>query len=216
MRTIAIGDIHGCAAALAALLPVLQITADDVVIPLGDSIDRGPDSRGVVEQMLALQTQCQLVPLLGNHEIMLLDVLADRSRAYSWLQFGGVATMDSYGTVEQIPESHIQFFRNCRRYYETDDYIFLHANYDPALPMEQQSERLLFWEHLLHRVPKRHTSGKTIIAGHTPQMSGEILDAGHLLCIDTYCFGSGWLTALDVHSREIWQADKHGRLRSRA
>ena len=213
MRTIAIGDIHGCAAALQTLLRTLELAADDLVILLGDYVDRGPDSRGVLDQLVALRGRCQLVPLLGNHEIMLLDALADRTRAHAWLQFGGFATMDSYGAVDQIPPEHLEFIRDCRRYYETDEHIFLHANYDPALPLSEQPERLLFWEHVLNRLPARHVSGKTVIVGHTPQMSGEILNAGHLLCIDTYCFGNGWLTALDVHSGEIWQTDKHGNLR---
>jgi len=63
-------------------------------------------------------------------------------------------------------------------------------------------------------LPASHCSGKTAIVGHTPQRSGEVLDGGHVLCIDTYCFGSGWLTAFDVDSGQLWQADKHGKLRT--
>jgi serine/threonine protein phosphatase 1 len=69
------------------------------------------------------------------------------------------------------------------------------------------------WTHLHLRVPPPHASGKTVIVGHTPQVDGEVLDLGHLICIDTFCCGGGWLTALEVHTREIWQTDRDGRLR---
>src|SRR4029453_4765190 len=71
-RTIAIGDIHGCAAALGALVAAIEPTADDTLVALGDYVDRGPNSRGVLDELLALAKRCRLVPLLGNHEIMLL------------------------------------------------------------------------------------------------------------------------------------------------
>ena len=76
-RTIAIGDIHGCSAALAALVAAIEPSKDDTVITLGDYIDRGPDSRGVLDQLIALAARCRLIPLLGDHEEMLLDTLRD-------------------------------------------------------------------------------------------------------------------------------------------
>ena len=63
-------------------------------------------------------------------------------------------------------------------------------------------------------IPDPHVSGKIAIVGHTPQISGDVLDMGHLICIDTFCFGDGCLTAMDVHTKRIWQADKEGNLRS--
>ena len=84
-RTIAIGDIHGCSAALAALLRAIDPTALDTLVFLGDYIDRGPDSRGVLEQVIALAERCAVVPLLGNHEEMLLAALEGQSKAKaSW------------------------------------------------------------------------------------------------------------------------------------
>src|SRR4051812_30312448 len=71
-RTIAIGDVHGCLRALAALLDAIGPDWEDTLVPLGDYIDRGPDSRGVLDQLLALAKRCRLVPLLGNHEEMLI------------------------------------------------------------------------------------------------------------------------------------------------
>jgi len=122
--------------------------------------------------------------------------------------------MESYGGhPDDVPEEHIQFIKSCRRYHETDDHIFVHGNYEPKKPLAQQSERTLLWTHLTISLPKPHASGKTAIVGHTPQLSGEILDHGHVIGIDTFCVGSGWLTALDVLTMTVWQADKDGHLR---
>src|SRR5918994_272072 len=96
-RTIAIGDIHGCSAALAALIEAIAPRPEDVVVPLGDYIDRGPDSRGVLDLMIDLGWRCRLVPLLGNHDQMLLDVRAGRYPISWLLDMGGAATLASYG-----------------------------------------------------------------------------------------------------------------------
>lgn len=213
-RTIAIGDIHGCAAALVALLDEIRPTVDDTIVTLGDYIDRGPESRRVIELLIDLAGRCQLVPLLGNHELMLLMALEEQSEMDFWLYNGGVATEDSYdGSVENIPDEHLEFLRGCRNYHETAEHQFVHANYVTDLPLDEQPERLLLWEHINRTVPAPHESGKTTIVGHTPQIDGEILDAGHVICIDTYCFGNGWLTALEVQTGDVWQADKSGTLR---
>jgi len=213
-RIIAIGDIHGCAVALRRLLDELQPSREDLVVPLGDFVDRGPDSREVIDQLLALEQTCQLVPLMGNHELMMLRAINDLGSLRFWLECGGMATVESYGGGMDIPEPHLEFLRRCCRFVETDDFIFVHANYDPDLPLDAQPDQRLFWEHVLTNPPGRHISGKTVIVGHTPQPSGEILDLGHLICLDTYCYGSGWLTALDVVNWRAWQVNKEGQLRA--
>ena len=88
-RTIAVGDVHGCSAALAAVVRAIDPTALDTVVVLGDYIDRGPDSRGVVEQVIALAERCTAVPLRENHEEMLLAALEGQSELRHWLKFGG-------------------------------------------------------------------------------------------------------------------------------
>ena len=220
MRTIAIGDIHGCNLALEALLRAIAPQPDDVLITLGDYIDRGPDSRGVITTLMELAGRCRLVPLIGNHEIMMLVAREDRTQMEFWLQFGGLETLDSYGgsheSLEAVPEEHFRYIDSCQSYFQTEKHIFLHANYAANTPLERQPEYLLFWEHLTSHVPDRHYSGKTTIVGHTPQYEGEILDLGHVVCIDTFCVGGGWLTALDVDTGQNWQADRDGRLRQDA
>jgi serine/threonine protein phosphatase 1 len=71
----------------------------------------------------------------------------------------------------------------------------------------------LRWESLRDGIPDSHVSGKRAIVGHSSQKSGEVLDVGHLVCIDTYCYGGGWLTAMDVVTEELWQVDRHGEFR---
>jgi serine/threonine protein phosphatase 1 len=213
-RIIAIGDIHGCAKALESLIQRVQPAPDDLIIPMGDYVDRGPDSRRVLDLLIDLTTRCHVVPLLGNHEIMMLQ---DLGSLRMWLECGGMATVDSYnGALETIPQHHLDFLRNCCRYVETEQFMFVHANYDAYLPLGEQPDNLLFWEHVVRRLPEPHQSGKKVIVGHTPQSDGEILDLGHLICIDTYCVGGGWLTGLEVGNGTTWQVDQDGQPRVRA
>lgn len=211
-RTIAIGDIHGCLAAFDALLEAMDLQADDRLVTLGDYVDRGPDSRGVIERLCELADRCELIPLMGNHEVMMLDGLRQRDHREFWLAVGGQATVDSYGSIDEIPAEHIEFIGNCHRFYESDSHIFVHANYAANLPMARQTDERVFWEHVNSAyLPRPHASGKTVVVGHTPQR--DVADHGHLICLDTGCFAGGWLTAMDVVSRRIWQATENGQLR---
>lgn len=217
MRTIAIGDIHGCVLALEAILESIQPQPDDRLVFLGDYVDRGPDSRGVIELVMATAYRCRIVPLLGNHELMLVAARESPQFVPFWLQCGGQQTIDSYGgDLAQVPTEHWDFFESCRRHFETDSHLYFHANYDPTLMPAEQSDMLTLWQHLSQSIPGPHRSGKTAIVGHTPQRNGEVLDLGHLLCIDTACFAGGWLTAIDVHSKQLWQANRLGQLRPSA
>ena len=215
-RTVAISDIHGCLAALEALLTAIGPQPADTLVLLGDYVDRGPHSRGVIERLLALRQQCHLAPLLGNHDDMMVNVYDGRTELYvDWLMFGGNATLESYDTLrpEQIPATHIAFLRSCPLYYETDRHFFVHGNYRAELPLADQPRETLLWESLKARQPGPHCSGKMAVVGHTSQKTGEILDLGYAKCIDTCCYGEGWLTALDVESGQVWQADKRGERR---
>ena len=215
-RTIAIGDIHGCLAALETLLAAIQPGPEDTLIALGDYVDRGPNVCGVIERLLLLQQQCHLISLLGNHEEMLLMVYDGNAELYiDWLLYGGQATLDSYDTRRpvDIPPAHVAFLRSCRLFYEMERHFFVHGSYRPKLPLKGQPREVILWESLKIRPPGPHCSGKTAIVGHASQKTGEILDLGYLKCIDTWCYGEGWLTALDIFSGQTWQADKHGKMR---
>lgn len=223
-RTIAIGDIHGCSAALGALIEAVAPGPEDTVVTLGDYINRGPDTRGVLDRLIALAGRCRLVPLLGNHEEMLLDALADITNLRRWLTCGGADTLRSYGwtrggprraLADWVPEPHRKVLAGCRPYHETTTQLFVHAGYVPELPMNQQPGLALRWRVTDTRTAAPHHSGKVAVVGHTPQRAGEVLDLGFLVCIDTNCVRGGWLTALDTTTGRIWQADRTGRLRTR-
>jgi serine/threonine protein phosphatase 1 len=201
-RIIAIGDIHGCSLALSALIEAIRPGVEDTLVTLGDYINRGQASPGVLGLLIALSQQCDLVPLMGNHEEMLLSALK-----FS-LESGCIANKN-----ESVPAHHLAFLRNCRNYYETESHIFVHANYLPHLPLEQQPKRYLRWEFLDTQLVQPHWSGKTVILGHTTQKSGEILDLGFIKCIDTFWYGGGWLTALEPTTGQVWQANERGQLR---
>lgn len=211
MRRFVIGDIHGCAKALRSLLEIIDPQVDDELVFVGDYVDRGPDSRNVVDQLIALKDRCRVITLRGNHEIMLLGVAFGGLDSKVWLASGGLATVSSYGgSLAKISPQHIAFYQQLRPYYETDDCIFVHANYDADLPMSQQSDVDTYWTHLTKVMPAPHCSGKRVYVGHTPQPFGQILDNDHLVCVDTYCFGNGYLTALNVDTAATIQVDKHG------
>lgn len=214
MRRFVIGDIHGCSKALRTLIESIDPGPDDELVFLGDYVDRGPDSRDVVDQVIALREQCRLVALRGNHEIMLLGVALGGLDDSVWLSNGGKATVSSYGgCLTKIPPHHLAFFQDLVPYYESSDSIFVHAGYDHQLDMHEQDEATTYWNHLTLPLPPPHKSGKRVFLGHTPQAKGDILDAGHVVCIDTYCFGSGFLTAYAIDSNEVIQTDIHGHLR---
>lgn len=214
---IAIGDIHGCSNALRALLDAVEPSPEDTIVSLGDYVDWGPDSRGVLELLIELSRRCHLIPLLGNHEEMLLESLESESMMRSWLQLGGEETLRSYpaeGGLNALPAEHIDFLRGCRDFYETSSHLFVDANYDAHIPLDQTDRTTLGWRFIDEHQMQKHISGKTAVVGHTPQVSGHVLDLGCLICIDTDCSRGGWLTALDVRQRTITQANQDGHCRS--
>ncbi len=196
------------------MIEAIDPGAEDELILLGDYVDRGPDSRDVVDQIIELQSTCRVIALRGNHEIMLLGVALHGLDSEFWLRSGGQATLSSYGgSLSKIPARHLTFFQGLRSYYETSDSIFVHAGYKHDCSMSQQGDAATYWCHLTIPPPPPHQSGKRVFVGHTPQAGGNILDFGHLVCVDTYCFGGGFLTALDVDSFDVVQANLHGHLR---
>ena len=212
-RTIAIGDIHGCSAALDALLDAISLSPSDTLVTVGDYVDRGPDSKGVIDRLIALREKVNLVTLMGNHEEMMLDVLERRQEPYGWLNHGGVQTMESYGfagDLKCVPESHMEFLRQLVPFYENETHFVVHANYEPSLALADQPTEYLRWIKLTERMPAPHINGKVAVVGHTHERQGNVVRTPHLICIDTYCYGGKWLTALDLDSGEVWQATKEG------
>src|SRR5579871_5268319 len=156
MRTLAIGDIHGCAKSLDCLLAAVNPGPEDTLVTLGDYVDRGPDSRGVLDRMVALYATGRLLPLRGNHDLMMLHAREWEEAGAVWLSCGGVTTLTSYGApkprtseLRRVPAAHWQFLEeNCVNWYETATHLFVHASVNPELPLQSQQESVLLWEKL--------------------------------------------------------------------
>jgi len=207
-RLIAVGDIHGCLKYLQIILESINPQPDDTFVFLGDLVDRGPDTKGVVNEVIALSKKCTVHTILGNHEEMILGAFNGGASDHKfWCKFGGVEALVSYGIghVKEIPGDHMLFFSHCSDYFETDNFIFVHAGCNPNLPLDKNNGTLLRWEKFPEE-PIPHYSGKTVICGHTAQKM--ILDLGFIMCIDTGAglWSGGRLTAVDVNSGTIWQA----------
>lgn len=210
-RLLAIGDIHGHHAALETLIKLVRMGPDDTVVTLGDYVNRGPDSRGVIECLMRLGQQTQLIPLLGNHEVMMMEARQSPENLENWLLCGGDATLKSYGTgsLAAVPEAHWAFLHSCQRCHEADEQFFVHANVDPSLRLQHQSDYDLFWRHL--EGAPWHISGKTMICGHTPQSTGLPLHLGRAICIDTDVHRGGWLTCFEPSTGRYWQTNDVGK-----
>jgi len=218
MRTLAIGDVHGCHRALIALSNFVPFEEDDQIVMLGDYVDRGPHSKQVLEWVMQRVEQGNCIPLMGNHEIMLLAAVDGQMPIVQWEHCGGRETLRSYAhggmpSVDHIDPEHVDFIRNnLLRYHETETHLFAHAGMLANIPPDQQADYDLFWDRFDLVGP--HRSGKIVICGHTAQRSGIPANRGHAVCIDTWVYGQGWLTCLDVNSGRYWQADQYGNCRS--
>ena len=213
-RILALGDIHGCDTALDTLLGQLQLATDDCVVLLGDVVDRGPGTRQVIERLLELQQYCELHFVRGNHEQMLLGVLDGTFPDTGWLLHGGREVLDCYeGSLDTMPAVHVEFLRSAVDTYETATEVFVHANLEPGVPLAEQHAKWLRWTRYTGQELPLPT-GQRVICGHTPQSSGLPARSRGWVCIDTYVYGTGWLTCLDVLTDEFFQADEQGRYRT--
>lgn len=217
MRTLAIGDIHGCANLLDRLLDAVQPAPGDTLVFLGDYVDRGPDSRGVIDHLIALKQSANCIFLGGNHELMMMRARLDPKREPAWLGYGGAQTLGSYGpapgrsgALADVPDEHWKFLGSLVDFFATDSHVFIHATLDPAKPLHEQDEAVLFWNKL--EEPIALPDGRTVVCGHTAQKSGDVLNLGGTLCIDTFAYGGGKLTCLHTEEGRVWQIDLLGGL----
>ena len=212
-RIIAIGDVHGCCTALTELLAALKPAKDDAVVMLGDLVNRGPDSKGVVDRLIKLEAECRLITIMGNHDEIFLHSLEQAALDASKVSSGTGPTLASYGgSVLNVPASHLDYFRRMVTHWETDDYIFVHATVDPEVPLSEHASPLLRWSRYEASQP-RHCSGKVVICGHTQQRSGYPGMSEHLICLDTAAYRGLWLTSLDVTTNTVLQSGENREVR---
>ena len=215
MSLYAIGDVHGCAQTLDALLDRLALTPEDWVVFVGDYTDRGPDSKGVIERLIRMEaasadsTGPRCTFLRGNHDQMMLDYI-EREDFALWRANGGLETLASYTTPTgeiHIPGTHHAFLARTRLYLDTPEFCFVHAGLKPyftvADNLRHETAETFLWtrEHL--GTPERNWE-KTVVCGHTPQP--QPIDEPDLIGIDTGCVyvmhqDYGTLTAVRLPQR---------------
>ena len=213
MSIIAIGDIHGCERSLDQLLEKLGPSTDDHLIFVGDYIDRGPDSKSVIDRLLELNETHNCTFLRGNHEVFFLNYLNGiRNDEEVWRLNGGVQTLKSYTNDEgevEIPPEHIEFVRNTKLYFDTPSYFFVHAGLQPELTIAQNlaepSEKTFLWDRG-HYSARFLAWEKPVICGHTPHP--EPINHPQLISIDTGCVyymypGMGRLCSVILPQREF-------------
>lgn len=216
IRLFAIGDVHGRLDLLEAMLERIESETSESddwrVILLGDYVDRGPDSKGVLERLSGLHKDPKYVLLGGNHDFGFLDFLRQPRAMSLFAHYGGFETTASYGVtpeltddfaarrtrdalLEAIPSSHIDLLHNLERSVSFGDFFFCHAGIRPEVPLDKQDPEDLIWirEEFLNW-PELHP--KVIVHGHTPQPEAEVL--ANRVNVDTKAYWSGELTALSI------------------
>lgn len=209
-RTIVIGDIHGELDKLKKLISKLKVRDNDKFIFLGDYIDRGPYSKGVLDYVLnILDTYEGSVALKGNHEQLAIDAIRYRSEymIYSWIRNGGGITIKSYCDHVDLYEDdlispeHFKFIVNLPFYYEDENFIFVHGYANDKFDMNEQNELMCIWQR--YEDIKPHKSGKIVVVGHTIQHGGHA-DDGYKIGIDTGSFlEDGFITAMVISGDNV-------------
>jgi serine/threonine protein phosphatase 1 len=220
-RLFAVGDIHGCADELQALLRQLiekeSLSSSDQVVFLGDYVDRGPATKDVIAQLLDFKgCYPKTVFLRGNHEDMLLDYLGFGGRlAESCLINGGEETFDSYqvnplqpisDVVSKMPASHIEFLCNLELAVSLAEFLFVHAGINPFNSLDKQLVRDLMW---IRRefTTFEHSLGKTVVFGHTP-FEDVFLHLPFKIGIDTGLVYGNKLSAVELVHGTLYQVDR--------
>lgn len=224
IRIYAVGDVHGCADLLDQTLARIdqhhnaKPAISEIEIFLGDYVDRGPHSREVIDRLISRQRERTTVCLMGNHEQYLTEFLNDAEIFSDWKQFGGIATLHSYGlpvaadaSDEEIrelaqalgrllPASHRRFLQSLKPCYTSGDYFFVHAGVRPGIPLAEQRIEDLLW---IRQDFLGHDGdfGKMIVHGHTPVSAPDV--RSNRINIDTGAYSTGQLTCLVLEADQI-------------
>jgi serine/threonine protein phosphatase 1 len=221
-RAYVIGDIHGRSDLLDRMVEEIardlerSPVAEGLTVTLGDYVDRGPDSKGVLDRLASNPFPTKYIALRGNHEALFEAFLRDPTVASQWRRFGGLETLHSYGVPvaavmigkgfeeassalrQSVPQEHFSFLGSLRFSLALGDYFLCHAGVRPGVPLEQQRPEDLLWirEEFLN---SRMGFGKIVVHGHTPTASPEVLPTR--INIDTGAFATGRLTCLVLEGK---------------
>lgn len=220
-RKFAVGDIHGCLRTLDALLDKIGLTTEDEIIFLGDYVDRGPDSLGVLNRLARLKlNRYQVKMLRGNHEQMLLDSYK-YSTERNELSLGDPQLLDSFGitSLQQIPIEYIDFMSNLPFYHLSDNYILVHAGLNFKLgddPLRNE-EDMMWMRHWYNQIDRDWLGNRIVIHGHTPQIKmdtmAQLKNLNKLPVLDIDCGiylrsklykGFGHLCAFDMTNQMLY------------
>lgn len=220
-RLFAIGDIHGCVSELQTLLKFLEVdeklSTNDQLIFIGDYIDRGPDSRAVIDLLLDFRKRFpETIFLKGNHEDMLLHHCGlPGTNGDVYIKNGGGPTLKSYSIPELapaaevlsgIPQDHIEFYKGLDSLIQCGDFLFAHAGLNPRRGIRRQVAEDLYWirEGFLEET---HSFGKPVVFGHTPHAE-VIFDLPWKIGIDTGLVYGNMLTCIDLWTRRLLQVPR--------
>jgi serine/threonine protein phosphatase 1 len=224
----AIGDIHGCISPFREMVETLiKLTPDDTLFLLGDYIDRGPDSSGVIDYILKLKgSGYDIRPIMGNHEFMLLESLENETGYILWCMNGSDATLLSYGIkreelsnprhIRKIPFTHLDFFHSLPLYIEDKDFLFVHAGISSTHPDPLKDPDTLLWTRS-EQFPEALLKGRKVIHGHSPcnikDIKARISDPeSRVINLDGGCVyhgipERGKLVGLNLETFELFSCD---------
>jgi serine/threonine protein phosphatase 1 len=225
VRIYAIGDVHGCSSLLEQLLVLIEDhvaafpSRRPILVFLGDYVDRGPSSRQVIDQLIALREHREVIFLKGNHESYLIEFLKNPTILPKWFQYGGLETLQSYGITPRShfdpkeqeslatalnlvlnKHGHLEFLDGLKISFVCEDFFFVHAGVRPGIPLDQQSEEDLLWirDDFLHY---EGDLGKIVVHGHTPVLQAEV--CSNRINIDTGAYATGRLTCLIIERDQM-------------
>jgi serine/threonine protein phosphatase 1 len=207
-RQIAIGDIHGCFELLKELVEnvIVFSPAEDMLIFLGDYIDRQNKSRETVEYIKSLKNRHRdrIILLKGNHEDLAFNALTKPEQEDDmtlWMINGGSATLASYGGIEQAQETLTPFIESLELFHETATHIFVHGGIPSEKNLKTATPEELLWDRSF-----TYSGEKTLVVGHTPRMEVTRISNRNTICVDTGAFMTGVLSAYDVLKDRIYRA----------
>ncbi|MBI9054759.1 MAG: serine/threonine protein phosphatase [Bacteroidales bacterium] len=210
------GDFHGCFDSLKELVEnQIMLTKGDKLVLLGDCIDWGNNSKEIIDYIINLrEIGFNVTPLIGNHEVMLLETFENEKNKPIWIHNGGTETLNFFGigAIQNIAPKHLEFFEKLTYYYSFEEFLFVHAGFnDSALNPFLDTYSMVWKSQISYSNPL--LSDKTIVHGHRPiaiDLCKKQLDK-HLqvINIDTSCvykekMGYGKLTAIELYSKKLF------------
>lgn len=212
MATFVLGDIHGAYRALRQCLERASFSyEEDTLISLGDVADGWPDTKRCIDELLKIKN---LVYIFGNHDFWTLEWMQTGEADDVWLEQGGRATVESY--KDGIPEAHVKLLNYSHLYYEKDNKLFVHAGFDPHMPIDLQSQQILLWDRTLARkamdlyakdVHGKFSSYDEIYIGHTPVPYPHPIQSSEVWLMDTGAGWSGVLSLMNIDTKEVYTSD---------